>query len=514
MYVIHFDSGRTESCTTLAGVLAFFNCNDDLRRRTSVDAVSVRHIARGDIPLVRLSNGTFAVRPKGTIREILDTILNEVNRVIVRPDGKPLRPFEMSREAWEAVTAAGRLGYFPQEALAPECIDQGTLFADPGAAFIDPQAHVDQFFRQRFGYGTNGPEYAPGSGTNSRHEVHVAYALQRGETVKDSVLNAYRANGDIGRHDLQWMRVLIDVPALRGALAPNPLQWLCAAMRHEHLPIAADNARRLINLMKPLPMDCTFIQVDDALFAGGVLPPRTAVVRPPVALDPPASPLAARIRDVVADQIHRKTVDRVSQERARGLMSQREVEHQLRLADQEKVRASYEWGNRVALAVLERNVAALLDMLDTPADSNTATKRAIREVLGVSLTGVTAAIRRRRIFDLCGFSVSEQQQWDAQAAADRANAMSLRDLEEAAKRAEATNYRLETGAVLNGREYVDLCIAEGFSKICHVPTGSARRYYIQDPGRQAGRPLRAKDGTLAYAQARLAGSAVDVTVAA
>ena len=82
------------------------------------------------------------------------------------------------------------------------------------------------------------------------------------------------------------------------------------------------------------------------------------------------------------------------------------------------------------------------------------------------------------------------------------------------KRAESMNYRLESGTVLNGREYVDLCIAEGFSKICHVPTGSARRYYIQDPGRQAVRPLRAKDGTLAYAQARLAGSAVDVTVAA
>ncbi|MFJ1260131.1 hypothetical protein [Cupriavidus sp. CuC1] len=227
MYVITFDTGRVESRTTLAGVLAFFNCDDDLRRRTPVESVRLRHIARGDIPLIRLARGNFAVRPKGSMREILDTIIGEVDRFILRPDGKVLRPFEVSRDAWEAVVAAGRLGYFPEEALAPECCDQGTLFADPDAAFVDPACYVEQQFRARFGFGTNGPEYSPGAGINSRHEVHVAYALQRGEKVRDCVLNAYRDSPEIGKYDLLWLKDLIAVPALRGALPADKLQALC-----------------------------------------------------------------------------------------------------------------------------------------------------------------------------------------------------------------------------------------------------------------------------------------------
>ncbi len=81
-------------------------------------------------------------------------------------------------------------------------------------------------------------------------------------------------------------------------------------------------------------------------------------------------------------------------------------------------------------------------------------------------------------------------------------------VEDARKRAEASRWRLETGRVLNGREYVDFCIAEGFSEIVDMARGRARAYRICNPRHGVSRPLRAKDGTLSYARARLAQAGV------
>ena len=506
MYVITFDTGRVKSCTTLAGVLAFFNCDDDLRRRTPVESVRLRHIARGDIPLIRLARGNFAVRPSGSMREILDTIIGEVDRFILRPNAKVLRPFEVSRDAWEAAVAAGRLGYFPEEALAPECRDQGTLFADPDAAFVDPACYVEQQFRARFGFGTNGPEYSPGAGINSRHEVHVAYALQRGEKVRDCVLNAYRDSPDIGKYDLLWLKDLVAVPALRGALPADKLQALCGVMRHDNLAITAHNATRLIALVKPLPADRARIAVDDALFAAGIVPPPALpTIAPPTGENAaPVSPLAARLHSLIAQHRYAERTARAQEEQAKGALTQRMLQRELRLATVERDTTSYSWPNRLALAVMERNVAQLLEALDSPSDQNALSKRAIREELGVVLTGVPAATRRRRIFELCGFSEAEQRQWDIEAAAARTALLQARDAESAREQAEAACWRLPEGRVLNGREYVDMCIDEGFRQIKHYPRGSARVYYIEDPQRRLARKLRAKDGTLAYARARLA----------
>ncbi|MFP3740286.1 hypothetical protein SB860_36240, partial [Burkholderia sp. SIMBA_019] len=70
--------------------------------------------------------------------------------------------------------------------------------------------------------------------------------------------------------------------------------------------------------------------------------------------------------------------------------------------------------------------------------------------------------------------------------------------------------KIETGQVMNGREYVDFCIAAGFSQLQESSRGAARRYWIHNPSHRASRPLRAKDGTLAYARARLSQQAATV----
>ncbi|WP_228772555.1 hypothetical protein [Cupriavidus necator] len=514
MYVISIGSARSEMRTTLAGILEYLN--QDRRGVTGLrpDEVTVRHVERGDIAVQPLKSGRLAVRPRGTARSILTQVLDEIERYIVRADGKVLRPHEMSRASWGAVVAAGRLAFFPEEAIDITAADAGPLFHTrdlfEGEGPFDIAAFVDDEFRRRFGYGRQGPAYAPNECPNSRHELHVAYALLRGEKVRECVLNAYRDDPEIGKYDLAWMRPLIDVPALRGALPPAQLQGLCRVMRLDKLPITTGNVAKLLGIMRRLPGDCGDIQIDDALFDAGILPPRTIPIlkAPQGPAGTPVSGLAQRIHGLTTLRRFNTTVENAKAQREALEITQRHFDDLAQRAVAERASTGYDWANRVALAVLQRDIAALLEVFDSPKDWNTETKRALRDELGVDLLQCPAAERRRQIFELCGFSPAEQERWEHQAAAEKADRLATREFEDARKRAEASSWRLETGRVLNGREYVDFCIAEGFSEIVDMARGRARAYRICNPRHGVSRPLRAKDGTLSYARARLAQASV------
>ncbi|RDK11710.1 hypothetical protein [Cupriavidus lacunae] len=521
MYVITTGPERVETRTTLAGVLAFLNLESAPKPGLRAEDLAVRHVERGAIPVVRLPSGQFAVRPAGDTKAILTSIMDEVERFIVRPGGKVLRPHEMSRSSWQAVYAAGRLAVFTSEAVDPDQVvnlESPNLDLFAVAEPFNAYDFVNAEFHRRFGWSTNGPAYVPGAGTNARHEVHVAYALQRGEPVRDCILNAYRKDGDAadaGHHDLHWLPTLIAVPALRGALSAHKLQALCAVMRHDKLAITALNAALLIALVKPLPDDCTYAAVEDALFAARVIPPLALPAgRPSTGEDAnPVSPLAARLHALVGAKRHTERIARAQAERAKGGLSERGLHREMALAAMERDHGSFSWPNRFALAVLQRDIATLLQTLDTPNDRNTSSKRALREECGVVLTGVPAATRRRRIFEMCGFSESEQWRWEAQALTARSERLQAADAEWARKRAEESRWKLD-GLLMNGREYVDLCIREGFSQIRHFPRGSARVYYIEQPATRTIRRLQANDGTLAYARSRLATASPALAMAA
>ncbi|GAA0188885.1 MULTISPECIES: flotillin family protein [Cupriavidus] len=507
MYVIHIGQ-RAEHRTTLAGVLQYLNDDRDGKAVPRVEDIAVRHVERGAIPVERLTGGNFAVRPVGTRRAILSMILDEVDRFIVRVGGKTLRPHEMSRAAWGAVVAAGRLAYFPAEAIDMSQDDTGPLFQT--ADLFEEQGSFDiadyicgEFIR-RFGYGTNGPLYHPTAPPNCRHEVHVAYALMRGEKVRECIINTYRENPHHARSEF-WMRPLIEVPALRGALSPSVLQALCQTMRGEKLEITTYNVGKLIAALRDVPSDGHYVHVDDALFAAGILLPRTMPTPKPLEGEnaQPATKLAARIRTLVCQRQYQASVDRAAEEREAFSISQREFDRRTRAAAIGRDTYGYEWPNRVALAVMERNVAAVLQIFDGPKDWNTESKRALREEYGVDVLQCTAAERRRRLFELCGFSDAEQAEWEAQEATAKARKRADSAVAEAKSRAEGTTYRIETGQAMNGREYVDFCINAGFSKLVDERRGSVRRYWIHDPVKRISRPLRAKDGTLDYARARL-----------
>ncbi|WP_020201331.1 hypothetical protein [Cupriavidus sp. WS] len=509
MYLIHIGTDRADPCTTLAGVLEYLNRERTPRAPIQLDQIAVRHIERGEIPVVQLKEGRFGVRPSGTARSILSMMIDEVDQFIVRVNGGVRRPHEMSRASWGAVVAAGRLGYFPEEAIdmsrgeAGPLFQAADLFEEQGP--FDIAAYVHGEFHNRFGYGVNGPAYSRNQGPNARHEVHIAYALLRGDKVRECVINAYRDDSSFGRFGLQWMRALIDVPALRGALPEEKLRQLCNVMHIEKLAITAANAGRLVGIMRRLPDDCTYIHVDDALFEAGILPPRmpSALRLPQGDSAKPATDLAARIHHETTQRRFEVWMSRARAEREAFKITQREFDYQARAAVVERASAGYEWSNRVALAVLQRNVATLLEILDGPKDLNAQSKRAIRDVIGVDLLQCTAAVRRRRIFAMCDFSEAEQERWEAETSAERAQRRAASDFDRVREQAEASQWRIEGGRTMNGREYVEFCIAEGFSEIVDMARGNAREYRFQNPGKRVSRRLRAKDGTLAYARARL-----------
>lgn len=515
MYVVSFGQ-RAETATTLAGVLYLLNGDRESTVPPRLEETTVRHVERGAIPLVRLSAGTIAVRPEGTARSVLAQIIDEVDRFIVRVDGKVLRPHEMSRASWGAVMVAGRLGYFPEQVIELGQADAGPLFhtkdlfEDTGP--FDMVSYVESEFQRRFGYGTNGPLYAAGQIPNCRHEEHVAYALLRGEKLRECVLNTYRGNERYGQHDLQWMHTLIAVPSLRGALTPDQTQALCNVMRHAKLAIDHRNTPKLVGIVRHLPANATAVQVDDALYAAGVLPPHTvAAPRAPIGDSATAvSPLAQRIHQLITERQFTEAMRRATADREAMHITQRHLDEISRRAAHARATAGFDWANKVALAVLERNVAQLLHVFDTAKDWNVDSKRALREVIGVDLIQCTASQRRRWIFEMCNFSADEQAAWESHAAIAKAQAGAAREFENARKQAECARIKIETGQVMNGREYVDFCIAAGFSQLQESSRGAARRYWIHNPSHRASRPLRAKDGTLAYARARLSQQAATV----
>jgi len=509
MYVISVGPSRTEMRTTLAGVLEFLNQDRRGVAAPRPQDISVRHVESGEIPVVPLKGGSLAVRPRGTARSILTRVLDEIERFVVCVDGKTLRPHEMSRSSWNSVVAAGRLAYFPEEAVDLATAEAGPLFHTrdlfEGEGPFDIADFVRGEFLRRFGYGTNGPLYRPDQGPNHRHELHVAYALLRGDKVRECVLNAYRDHPEHARYDLDWLRPLIEVPQLRGALSANQLQGLCRVMRHDKQEISARNALKLLSIVRRLSKDCTDVHVDDALFAEGILPPRAApVAKPPQGGDAtPVSELAERVHCLISQKRYAVTMAKATADREEMSISQREFDHRARCAANERACTGYGWANEVALAIMQRNVASVLEILDNPKDWNTESKRAIRDILGVDLLQCTAAVRRQRIFEMCGFSSDEQSAWEAHAKIAKDHARADEALAEARVLAEGAQIRIETGRVMNGRQYVEFCIAEGFTQLVDQPRGGARRYWMHNPDRGLSRPVRAKDGTLPYARACL-----------
>ncbi|WP_246392467.1 hypothetical protein [Paraburkholderia youngii] len=165
-------------------------------------------------------------------------------------------------------------------------------------------------------------------------------------------------------------------------------------------------------------------------------------------------------------------------------------------------RETFEWPNRVAVALESRDVASLLNILDTPDDHNLSSKQVVLEFHGLKLRGLTAKSRRRAIFELCGLDGTAQAAWEESELSRKQAERKEQDAQRAKEAAQNARYKRGDGVVTDGAQHVD-AIASGFREIRDWRKGESKQYVLVNTELNEARRLQVKDGTLDYARAML-----------
>lgn len=486
----------SRSVATLLEVLQLFHSDCHFRGIEAAD-VSLSHA--GHPMCVTKFDGKLTVRMSGSMPDLFLAMLDEIDGAYFRPNGKLLEPWQIRPAHWQLLFFAFELSTRPLYLFTS---DQVISFANLGSPSLYQLCETES--RTRFGFGAGGPPVALGSGQlNGRHEVHLAYALAAGVPVPEAVLADYTLGADPFGNDIRWARALLAVPALRGAMPVAKLRVLVSVMTHSRQAISCANAAVLAMVARLLPNEPTHVEVDDLLCRHGLLEARALPETYFEAVDigAPVSPFATVLRRVMADERKASTLERLEKQRAAREISQREYDLHRHLAALDHGRSTFEFANRMAIAIQNADMQLLLDVLDRPDDANRWTKKAVREFYGVKLTGVTAKARRRAIFALAGLDETRQLEWEQKALANRKAQTVARDTERSKERAQSARYRYGN-KLITGVQHVEQSIASGFSKITSYRYGASQRYSLVAPAHDTseGRTLRVNDGTLAYAQ--------------
>jgi hypothetical protein len=489
----------SRSAATLLEVLELFQNNGHFRAIESAD-VSLSHA--GHPMCVTKFDGKLTVRMSGSIPDLFLAMLDEIDGAYFRPNGKRLEPWQIRRAHWQLLFFAFELSTRPLYLFTSE---QVISFANNGSASLFQLCEAEA--RARFGFGAGGPPVPHGSGQlNGRHEVHLAYALAAGAPIPEAVLADYAALAEPFGNDIRWARSLLTVPELRGAMPVSKLRVLISVMTHSRQSISSANAAVLAMVARLLSNEPTHVEVDDMLYRHGLLEARALpeTYFEPVDIGAPVSPFATVLRRVMADERKASTLERLEKRRAARDISQRESDLHRHLAALDHGRSTFEFANRMAIAIQHADMYLLLDVLDRPDDANRWTKKAVREFYGVKLTGVRAKARRRAIFALAGLDEAQQLAWEQQADTSRKAKTVAREADRAKARAQSARYRYGN-RVISGVQHVEQSIASGFSKIVSYRSGASQRYSLVGADSESSecRTLRLRDGTLAYAQSLL-----------
>ncbi|PCE30299.1 hypothetical protein [Burkholderia ubonensis] len=457
------------------------------------------------VPIIRY-NGTLTVRQPGTAAEIFTALFAEIHDRWFSRDGEPLQPWQITRKRWEIFQFVFELATKAAWMLSGEQLEAEVEAARGAGGHFHLPDVCDRAANSLFGFTSQGPRLPLSGMVNGRHEVHVAHALFLDLRIPDTVLADYRGDTKHFRHDMQWFPVLLDVPILRNSLPYGVMHSAVAIFRHEKRVVDAELGASIVAALQSTPADATYVEVDDRLFAAGLLSKLDLpeVYQTPVDVGGPTSPVAARLRALIGEAILSKTLENLETERAKGRLSLRRYRREVDMAKLEQGRLKFDRPNRFAAAVEARDVVALLSVLDQADGWNDQSKQVLREQFGVSLRGLNSTRRRRAIFAFCGYDEAAQVEWEAKqdaASAQRAAEQAANDAKDQAARA---RYRRSDNVVITGVEHVDQAIADGFSELRSYRKGAAKRYALARPGSNEGRELYAKDGTLDYARTRLA----------
>ncbi|MFM0616143.1 hypothetical protein PQR37_18940 [Paraburkholderia nemoris] len=447
-------------------------------------------------------NGALTIRQTLSASDFAAALVDEVATAWFVRGNEIAAPWQVRPHHWESFQALFGLDKDVRLLFSSSQIEAEKAAAKSRGEYFQFSNCVGRAAMERLGFGFNGPLEPVSRQMNGRHEVHVAYALVANRPVPESVIADYRAMDDTFKYGLEWAQPLLDLPELRGAVPPRKWAGLAQVLRHAKITLSTETAPAYIAAMEALPVDVDPLVIDNRLYEIGLLQslPLPDRFMSPLDVGTPVSELAARLRELVADNRRAEDLKRAEDELAKGQISERLYQLQRQMALLDHGRSTYEWPNRFATGLAERNVEYLLSILDTADDWNKLSKQVVREMLGVKIRGLKPSDRRRAVFALCGLDESEQATWEQQAAAAQAQKDREREEKEAHERAQTVKFRVEDGSVLNGAEFVDKAISDGFSEIRSERKGASSVYLLVNPTRGLARKLKAKDGTLAYAR--------------
>ncbi|CAE6963307.1 hypothetical protein [Paraburkholderia domus] len=463
----------------------------------------------GDEPLrVLRYNGKLTVRQNGTAVDVLRSMLVEIEQAWFRRGDALAQPHEVRRPCWDMLFALLELTRSEMLLLSSDQLGEAKGNAAASGRRFNLRDELAVMIEQRLGFGPGGPRVLGSGHVNSNHCVHVLHALAQNLPVPDEVQEDYRKMPDAFGHMEESGRALLNVAALRGTVPLDKLRWIARVLARDGKAINESNADLLARAAVLMPNDPAYVEVDDVLYRLGFLDkhPLPKLFQEPVDLGVPVSPLAARIRDLRADKTRDMQLERVEKDRASGSISEREYLSRRECALVEHGRLIFAGANEIAGAIENREVGFLLEFLDQPDDSNVATKSAIQEVLGVKLRRVKPAERRRAIFAMCGFDEAAQATWEAAAVARTTAIRKQREATRARDAAATVTYRMEDGQVVNGAQFVDRLVGQGFSEIRTLKRGATSQYYLGRPGDHLSYRIKSSNGTLEYARSVLAGT--------
>lgn len=411
MYEIILPSGDVESHPSLGDVLYRLNAGDG-QLLGKADQIEVWKNGKA-FPVEQRYNHLGVVMPQddGTAQDIITMMFDEVAAYLVDASGKNKTPWKMTASQWGAVHAIGSLAYgvipgLSEEQRRQSCVDH----AGRTCSLLD-FVHIE--FMVRLGYSHNGPLY-DGKNTNSRHEVHVAYALARGADVPQEVLAEYQeilaSKPNRYSMDLQWFGLLLNKPFLRGRISADKLSQLSRLLNSKESTIqeiTEENAPVLLGLANSVGADDPYTSLDNLLYARGILKMREIPVYPTMDLGQPVNAFAIELRTQLCSDQVQAAQKKNAADLASGNISVREHDFQAVLIGDMPNRTTYGWANRVAKAIEDKDLAFLLDALDC-GNRNETTKRVIEKFFPVKLRRATAAMRRRAIYALVGHVTDEQ----------------------------------------------------------------------------------------------------------
>ena len=149
----------------------------------------------------------------GSTQYIIDGMVSDVANFAIDASGVPLQVWQMHATQWKAVEMVVTIARRGVPVLSDWHHYQKIRTADD--RLLGPEDYAIAALVACIGMSNHGPKLPDGS-VNSRHDVHVYYALVQNKPVPQAVLDDYADPQTWPRFDMRWFGEVLNKPFLRG----------------------------------------------------------------------------------------------------------------------------------------------------------------------------------------------------------------------------------------------------------------------------------------------------------